>query len=282
MSGYPEGKHDDPADTQDRLAKVGTKYNATAPAVADGDNVYLLVDAAGRLLIAGSVAHDEVDAGNPVKIGVKGLANLPSDVADGDLANVLADKQGRVGVFLGAFNGTGAAAVATSIVDAVSAAEDHLAVRAALVGVAPDAAMDPLRTVGDAAPGLGVLAVGPRSPGASEVKATIKATVSDSSTKVTLLTPTSGKKVRIIAVMMNSKDTGASLFELFFGTGTSILTTPANAIADAFLDLTDFPSFFLTFPDGAGPVGAADAVVSMRTNVNITGNGRFTIIYREE
>ena len=56
MSGYPEGKHDDPADTQDRLVKVGTKYQATAPSVADGDNVYLLVDSAGRPAVVGPAA----------------------------------------------------------------------------------------------------------------------------------------------------------------------------------------------------------------------------------
>ena len=37
MPGYTEGKHDDPADTQDRLVRIGAKYQATAPAVADGD-----------------------------------------------------------------------------------------------------------------------------------------------------------------------------------------------------------------------------------------------------
>ena len=39
MTGYSEGKHDDPADTKDRLVKIGTKYQASAPSVADGDNV---------------------------------------------------------------------------------------------------------------------------------------------------------------------------------------------------------------------------------------------------
>ena len=49
---YAEGPHDSPADTRDRLVRVGSKYQATAPTVADGDNAYLLLDAAGRLKLA--------------------------------------------------------------------------------------------------------------------------------------------------------------------------------------------------------------------------------------
>ena len=49
---YTEGPHDSPADTRDRLVRVGSKYQATAPTVADGDNAYLLLDAAGRLKLA--------------------------------------------------------------------------------------------------------------------------------------------------------------------------------------------------------------------------------------
>ena len=49
---YTEGPHDSPADIRDRLVRVGSKYQATAPTVADGDNAYLLLDAAGRLKLA--------------------------------------------------------------------------------------------------------------------------------------------------------------------------------------------------------------------------------------
>ena len=48
--GYADGPHDSPAATKDRLTRVGSKYQATPAAVADGDNVYLLVDSAGRLI----------------------------------------------------------------------------------------------------------------------------------------------------------------------------------------------------------------------------------------
>ncbi len=84
---YTEGAHDSPADTKDRLLRVGTKYQSSAPSVADGDNVYFLVDSAGRLLIAGAVAHDAVYAGNPLGMGLNAQSDTtsPTDVAVGDL-----------------------------------------------------------------------------------------------------------------------------------------------------------------------------------------------------
>jgi len=48
--GYSDGPHDSPADTKDRLTRVGSKYRATPTGVADGDNGYLLVDSGGRLI----------------------------------------------------------------------------------------------------------------------------------------------------------------------------------------------------------------------------------------
>ena len=84
MSGYPEGKHDDPADTQDRLVRVGAKYQATAPSLTDGDNGYILIDAAGRVLITGPVASDAVAAGHPIPVGGDVDDTSPAAAAEGD------------------------------------------------------------------------------------------------------------------------------------------------------------------------------------------------------
>jgi hypothetical protein len=120
-------------------------------------------------------------------------------------------------------------------------------------------------------------------PGASEVKSIIKATATDSSVRATAITPTSGKKVRIISVVMVSLSTTAVQFGIHFGTGATILTTPANAIALADLDRdAPVPNAHQEWPDGAGPVGAADAVVSIRTSADIGSNGLVLIHYREE
>ena len=93
--GYTEGAHDSPADTRDRLVRIGSKYQATAPAVADGDNAYLLLDAAGRVLISGTVAHDAAAVGNPVRIGGVYRTTVPA-VAAGDIADLLVDTAGRL------------------------------------------------------------------------------------------------------------------------------------------------------------------------------------------
>ena len=93
--GYSEGAHDTPADTKDRLVRVGSKYQATPPSVTDGDNAYLLLDAAGRVLISGAAAHDAAAVGNPVRIGGVYRTTIPA-VAAGDLADLLIDAAGRM------------------------------------------------------------------------------------------------------------------------------------------------------------------------------------------
>lgn len=94
---YTEGPHDSPADTRDRLVRVGSKYQATPPAVADGDNAYLLLDSAGRALISGAAAHDAAALGNPVRVGGVFRTSIPA-VAAGDIADLLVDAAGRLKV----------------------------------------------------------------------------------------------------------------------------------------------------------------------------------------
>lgn len=43
----------------------------------------------------GNKAHDEVDAGNPIKVGAKGVTVLPAAVSTGDRTDALSDKFGR-------------------------------------------------------------------------------------------------------------------------------------------------------------------------------------------
>lgn len=117
----------------------------------------------------------------------------------------------------------------------------------------------------------------------SEVKATTKKTISGSNTLATLLTPTSGKKVRVIAAIVTSSSATGAEFEIYFGTGANMDITPANVIFNAYLEAdVNTGHATITFPEGGGPVGDADAVVSMRTSGDIADAGRFTIFYREE
>ena len=89
---YTDGTHDSPADTRDRLVRVGSKYQATAPTVADGDNAYLLLDAAGRVLVSGAAAHDGAAVGNPLRVGGVYRTSIPA-VEAGD---ILVDAAGRL------------------------------------------------------------------------------------------------------------------------------------------------------------------------------------------
>jgi len=92
---YTEGAHNSPADTRDRLVRIGSKYQASAPTVADGDNAYLLLDSAGRLLISGAAAHDAAVAGNPLRVGGVYRTAIPA-VAAGDIVDLLLDAAGRL------------------------------------------------------------------------------------------------------------------------------------------------------------------------------------------
>ena len=92
---YTEGAHNSPADTKDRLVRIGSKYQASAPTVADGDNAYLLLDSAGRLLISGAAAHDTAVAGNPLRVGGVYRTTIPA-VAAGDIVDLLLDAAGRL------------------------------------------------------------------------------------------------------------------------------------------------------------------------------------------
>ena len=229
---YTEGKHDDPADTQDRLARVGSKYSATAPSVADGDNVYLLVDSAGRPLIAGAGASDAPAVGNPVQVGGVVDDTSPAAAAEADARAFRATPEGN---------------------QIVELYKDNNA-------LSPIAAM----------------------PGASEVKSLWKISASNSSVRATVVTPTSGKKIRMIAAHLINTTTTLDEISLYFGTGAAISSTPSKAITRAQLDTDHTPNHVVAWPDGAGPVGAVDDVLSMRSGTNLSAGFEVIVHYREE
>lgn len=53
----------------------------------------------GNPAVAGDVAHDAADSGNPIKVGGKAESTTPSAVADGDRVDGWFDLQGRQAVF---------------------------------------------------------------------------------------------------------------------------------------------------------------------------------------
>jgi len=121
--------------------------------------------------------------------------------------------------------------------------------------------------------------IGERAGG--ETKTVFLATVDNSTTKVTIITPAATKRVRIHSIFMNTASSTAAQFEVYFHTGANITTTPAKAIAACTLD-TDTQAFETVQFGADGPIGAVGEVVSIRTSANITTTGNFTIVYHEE
>ncbi len=95
MSGYPEGKHNEPVDSLDRLVRVGSRYRADPPEVADGANIYLLVDSAGRVLISGATPSNTRAVGNPVQIGGTIDEVFPRSGTEGDVRSFRATSKGN-------------------------------------------------------------------------------------------------------------------------------------------------------------------------------------------
>ena len=129
---------------------------------------------------------------------------------------------------------------------------------------------------------LGPLFTRAFKPGAGEVLAARLVTVSDSSTRVTVATPTSGKKIRLLSCQLTTSSGSVTTYEVYFHTGANITTNAGKEIASPRLVDTVDPNHVAFWPDGGGPVGAVDDVVSLRTAGDILTGGIIVIHYREE
>ena len=119
---------------------------------------------------------------------------------------------------------------------------------------------------------------GVRAGGETQQK--YQATAGTSITVATIITPAAAKRVRIHSIFMNTASATASQFEVYFHTGANITSDATKAIAACILD-TDTQAFETVQFGNDGPVGAVGEVVSIRTNVDITTNGNFTVVYHE-
>lgn len=248
----------------------------------DGTNVQsLLTDTTGRVVVVGAAADGAAVAGNPVRVGGSDGTNTQDLIVESatnpNLRVTLYTAADRV--YITALNADG--------ITGASATADKLLGASVLLGLAPDGNLDRIRSIADSGAGLGVLAASPATRGSSDVLATRAVTSGVSTTRLTILTPTTGKKVRVIAFQMVNKSTTLTHTECYFGTGADISTTPANAIWISSMIGTAAAETrvavdSIVFPDGGGPVGAADAVVSIRTSVDLGGNAEVVLTYREE
>jgi hypothetical protein len=141
---------------------------------------------------------------------------------------------------------------------------------------------DRLRSTGSSAgAGLGVMAASPAIPGASIPKI-FNDVLNPTSTRATLITPTSGKKIRIISFNAMSKAGDFRKVRFYFGSGAAFdtSTTTGIGIVAGYSSLQGFAG--MAFPDGAGPVGAVDAVVSWISDGSLAPEYDLVITYREE
>jgi len=124
----------------------------------------------------------------------------------------------------------------------------------------------------------------PSVAGASEIISGSVSSSSDSSTRATVATPNSGKKIRIVQIMAWTLSATVHRVEFYFDTGANGQSDRTKVIGSQVLDSdgTGGPNMILTFPDGAGPIGAADDVISVRTSTNIGTSNEFEVHYREE
>lgn len=135
------------AGTGSGLVRQVYGLHKTSPStLSDAESDAIRLDAKGGVVVAGHVAHDAVDTGNPVKVGARALATLPTAVAASDRSDLLTDLYGRLHVTAGqraeswtAFHKPAANTVATISKAAGGAAVRHVC-KGFMVGLSNNAA----------------------------------------------------------------------------------------------------------------------------------------------
>ena len=116
----------------------------------------------------------------------------------------------------------------------------------------------------------------------SDTKTTYVALSPSSTTRVTLLTPATGRAIRIIRVDVSQTSAdGVHYFEVYFGTGTDITTTPSNAI-DLVRVSDQGQGATRSWSRGAGPASAKNEVLSIRAQVSAGSSHKVLVEYTEE
>jgi hypothetical protein len=238
--------------------------------------------------VQGPVASDAAAAGNPIQMGAVVDESTIVDVGEGDIRELRITGDGSLITtpFHKRSNANADGLSHTDIigVHATATGEDLFSsTRALLMALAPDDAYDRIRSLGNTALlGLGQLAAAPWVPGASTVQTAVVTIPASSRDRATIITPASGKKIRVISyrVVSDGLSTDPDRVSIFFGTGTAYTTTPASAVGEGSPGTTG--SFGEIFPDGGGPVGSADEILAWLTETETETAMRITVHYREE
>jgi hypothetical protein len=105
---------------------------------------------------------------------------------------------------------------------------------------------------------------------------------SGSSSQTTLITPSTGRRIRVVRVAITQVNSDADHYaELYFGTGTNIESDQTKAI-----DYVKVPNegegATRTWSRGTGPVGIKNEVLSLRWTTAPTTSHKIMVEYTEE
>lgn len=142
---------------------------------------------------------------------------------------------------------------------------------------------DRQRSLGTAAlDGLGQMAVSLGIPGAGVAK-TLLLQLNATTTRTTMITPASGKRIRILSYHIQHIAPTQNQCSLYFGTGTDFITDLTKVIDSQNLDSDQFDiGEGFVYGDGSGPVGAVDEVVSAKNGTSVGANTEYYVKWREE
>jgi len=98
----------------------------------------------------------------------------------------------------------------------------------------------------------------------------------------TAYTPTTGKKVRVVAIEFTAQEATPHLIEVYYGTRTRSRTITGKTIAIPFMHLTEQPNGGRIYVGDTNAAGAVDDVVSLRSTVILSSPTLVVLHMREE
>ena len=111
--------------------------------------------------------------------------------------------------------------------------------------------------------------------GESETK-TVRLVIASSTTRITLATPASGKRIVTESLNINFEGTTDNGIEIYFGTGANIGSTAGKEVFDA-RQAAKGPVFAIK-----GHVGLVDEVLSARAEVSLAEDIDIILEYRDK
>lgn len=101
----------------------------------------------------------------------------------------------------------------------------------------------------------------------------------------TEVTPTAGRRIRIVSIQnwCSALASNANYTQIYFGTGAAYNTNTDKAIGTLRNDTASpNPQTFLGWPQGRGPIGAVDEVLSLLKSFTAAGEDSYFIVHYQQ